>query len=89
MKNMFATRTTAESEVGNQLKMGKFTILKDKLVGQGAFSSVYLTKDESNRLYVAKVLSKHSKDISTIAKMEVKILSEINHPHIPKYVDSF
>lgn len=89
MKNMFATRTTVDSESSSQIKIGKFTIFKDKVVGQGAFSSVYLAKDESNRLYATKVLSKHNKVHYAIAKMEVKMLSSINHSNVPRYISSF
>ncbi len=75
---------------GNFLKE-KYQLIK--LLGKGAFSSVYLATDiEENKNYVIKEM--HIKPFSSeklleIFKREAKVLANFYHPNIPRFIDFF
>ena len=63
----------------------KSQITKVKTLGEGAFGTVYLTKDESNAEYALKTIQ-----LDPFAEVdqhhEIDILQTLNHPNIIKPV---
>lgn len=64
----------------NQNMQTKYRFLR--VIGEGAFSQVYLAQDEQGQQYACKV----GRDIN-ILEREAEILSRLYHPLFPSYVD--
>eukprot|EP00667_Euglena_gracilis_P012874 EG_transcript_13247 len=62
-----------------------------KCVGKGSFGKAMLVKDSHGQVFVAKELNLHqmSKKDRRSAENEVKLLQQVDHPFIIKFVDSF
>lgn len=55
-------------ESNSILKLDKYKLFKDKMLGKGASSSVYLTRDQHDQLYATKILPKSKKQNVLAAK---------------------
>ena len=65
---------------------------KKELIGQGAFGKAYkaTSKDRKNRgVFIVKEVSGLNKREIEIAQNEIKILKEVHHDNVVKYVDDF
>ena len=71
------------------MKLGSYTI--EKLLGEGSFGKVHLTKKEGDsKKYATKELDREEIDSSEAKKYlinEIRILQSLNHPNIVKFVD--
>jgi serine/threonine protein kinase len=71
------------------IKLGSYTI--EKLLGEGSFGKVHLTKKEGDsKKYATKELDREEIDSSEAKKYlinEIRILQSLNHPNIVKFVD--
>ena len=71
------------------IKLGSYTI--EKLLGEGSFGKVHLTKKEGDsKKYATKELEREEIDSSEAKKYlinEIRILQSLNHPNIVKFVD--
>ena len=71
------------------MKLGSYTI--EKLLGEGSFGKVHLTKKEGDsKKYATKELDRGEIDSSEAKKYlinEIRILQSLNHPNIVKFVD--
>ena len=71
------------------MKIGSFET--EKLLGEGSFGKVYLTKREGDpNKYATKMLDRKVIDSSEAKKYlvnELKILSYLEHPNIVKFID--
>ncbi len=71
------------------IKLGSYTI--EKLLGEGSFGKVYLTKKEGDsKKYATKELDREEIDSSEAKKYlinEIRILQSLSHPNIVKFVD--
>ena len=71
------------------MKLGSYTI--EKLLGEGSFGKVHLTRKESDsKKYATKELDREEIDSSEAKKYlinEIRILQSLNHPNIVKFVD--
>jgi eukaryotic-like serine/threonine-protein kinase len=74
-----------------EILLNKYQIID--ILGQGGVGITYRAKDiETDRIVAIKTLSlKRAKDWKAIELFdrEAKILSQLNHPAIPQYIDSF
>ena len=74
-----------------KILVNKYQIID--VLGQGGIGITYRAKDiETDRIVAVKALSlKRAKDWKAIELFdrEAKILSQLNHPAIPQYIDSF
>jgi eukaryotic-like serine/threonine-protein kinase len=74
-----------------ELLINKYQIID--ILGQGGVGITYRARDiETDRIVAIKALSlKRAKDWKAIELFdrEAKILSQLNHPAIPQYIDSF
>jgi tRNA A-37 threonylcarbamoyl transferase component Bud32 len=69
-------------------------LIKDKLLGKGQYSKVYLFIDKkTNNNYAIKIIQKNiidnDKIILQVLKNEVKIHRTLNHPNIVKFISKF
>ena len=65
---------------------------KKKLIGQGGFGKAYkaTSKDRKNRsVFIVKEISGLNKREIESAQNEIKILKEVHHDNVVKYVDDF
>ena len=71
------------------MKLGSYTI--EKLLGEGSFGKVHLTRKEGDsKKYATKELDREEIDSSEAKKYlinEIRILQSLNHPNIVKFVD--
>ena len=71
------------------MKLGSYEM--EKLIGEGAFGKVYLTKKEGDsKKYATKELDRKEIDHSEAKKYlanEIRILSALKHPNIVKFYD--
>ena len=71
------------------IKLGSYTI--EKLLGEGSFGKVHLTRKEGDsKKYATKELDREEIDSSEAKKYlinEIRILQSLNHPNIVKFVD--
>ena len=71
------------------IKLGSYTI--EKLLGEGSFGKVHLTKKEGDsKKYATKEIDREEIDSSEAKKYlinEIRILQSLNHPNIVKFVD--
>ena len=71
------------------MKLGSYTI--EKLLGEGSFGKVHLTRKEGDsKKYATKELDREEIDSSEVKKYlinEIRILQSLNHPNIVKFVD--
>ena len=76
-----------------QVKLDKYTICPEELLGSGSFASVYMCRDEKGQCAAVKVLKKRGKKsdntIIKVAKAEAKIIKKLKHPNIVGYLGSF
>jgi serine/threonine-protein kinase len=80
----------------NTLLAGRYLILKK--IGQGGMGAVYLVHDERlpGKMWAVKEMSESSatspaerQGIIKDFQREAQLLASLNHPHIPKVIDSF
>ena len=63
-----------------------------KLIGRGNYSRVYLVRTFSNKFYGLKTISRNTIEKNNLYEQviqEKRILSELDHPFIMKYIKSF
>ena len=54
------------------MRMGSYTIMKDKKLGSGSYSKVFLCQDKNKKKAAVKIMSKNGKkslEIIKVAKM--------------------
>src|SRR5687768_2659947 len=65
---------------------GRFEV--ERLAGRGSMGEVYRARDRSNRALVAvKVLQASTEALGRRFARETRLLSELSHPGIVRYVD--
>lgn len=66
--------------------IGKYKVIK--LIGEGRFGVCYLVNLDSNQYILKEIKPKTIKKSGNKIKCEQEILSYIDHPSIPKIVDT-
>ena len=94
ISEQFAVYEYKEKEIkkgNNGIKLSDFEIVK--LLGKNNFSSLYLVKSNStNKKYAMKEIRTeiYNNEIQLLAiQKEIKLLENINHPHLTTYFSSF
>ena len=86
------TLKVGAKEETDERKM-RLALEKECLIGRGAFAACYLAVDRSSgRRFALKELTDHSEgqgDAASSAVEEIKLLAELNHPHVIQYITSF
>ena len=61
-----------------------------EILGEGGAGTVYLGQDDTGQTVVIKQFKNSILDIRSQGwKREMETLKQLNHPHIPKYLDYF
>ncbi len=86
--------TSYEKYEDNNIKINNYIIFKNKLLGKGGFSAVYLSQDleNNNREMAVKITEKNSranrhKKIYDYVKDEIKILRRLHSKYIIEFYD--
>ena len=86
------TRTTAKKSGVHELKMNYKISSDTKVLGAGAFGKVFLSESIADNTFkvAIKVLNKVKleNNLDQI-KMEVEILTKLDHPNIVKYYETY
>lgn len=65
----------------------------DRVIGSGVFGSVYIFKSKENlkMLYAVKIMFLEDMDPGILQQVneETRILAELDHPNIVKFIESF